>query len=65
MDFLYMDVGFFPVPKNAAPTKILGLGLGFRLLKVMAIAFLGSAGLGMLAGAATLVGAGLAVTLLN
>lgn len=60
--FLYMDVGFFPVPKKAAPTKI--LGLGFKLLKVMVIAFLGSAGL-LLAG--TVVGDGddLAGTLLN
>lgn len=63
MDFLYIDVGFFPVPKNAAPTKI--FGLGFRLLKVMVIAFLGSAGLVMLAGAATVVSAGVVVTLLN
>lgn len=63
MDFLYIDAGFFPVLKNAAPTKI--LGLGFRLLKVMAIAFLGSAGFGMLAEAATVADAGVAVTLLN
>lgn len=61
MDFLYIDVGFFPVPKNAAPTKI--FGLGFRLLKV--IAFFGSAGFGMLAETATVVDAGVAVTLLN
>lgn len=63
MDFLYIDVGFFPVPKNAAPTKI--FGLGFRLLKVMVIAFFGSAGFGMLAEAAAVVDAGVAVTLLN
>ncbi len=62
-DFLYMDVGFFPVLKKAAPTKI--FGLGFRLLKEMVIAFLDSAGLALLAGAAVVVGAGLAATLLN
>lgn len=62
-DFLYMDVGFFPVPKKAAPTKI--LGLGFRLLKVMVIAFLDSAGLALLAGAVVVVATGLAATLLN
>lgn len=58
---MYMDVGFFPVPKKAAPTKI--LGLGFRLLKVMVIAFLDSAGLALLAGAVVVVAAGLAATL--
>lgn len=42
-DFLYMDVGFFPVPKKAAPTKI--FGFGFRLPKEMVIAFFASAGL--------------------
>lgn len=62
-DFLYMDVGFFPVLKKAAPTKI--LGLGFRLLKEMVIAFLDSAGLVLLAGAVAVEDAGLAVTLLN
>lgn len=62
-DFLYMEVGFFPVPKKAAPTKI--LGLGFRLLKVIVIAFLDSVGLLVVAGAATVVDAGLAVTLLK
>lgn len=41
--FLYMDVGFFPVPKKAAPTNI--FGLGFKLLNVMVIAFLDSVGL--------------------
>lgn len=62
-DFLYMDVGFFPVLKKAAPTKI--FGLGFRLLKVMVIAFLGSGGLVLLVGAVVVVDAGLAVTLLE
>lgn len=62
-DFLYMDVGFFPVLKKAAPTKI--FGLGFRLLKEMVIAFLDSAGLVLLAGAMVVEDAGLAVTLLN
>lgn len=62
--FLYMDVGFFPVPKKAAPTKI--FGLGFRLLKDMVIAFLASAGLVLLAaGAVVVVAAGLAETLLS
>lgn len=55
-DFLYMDVGFFPVLKKAAPTKI--FGLGFKLLKEMVIAFLDS-------GAVVEVAAGLAVTLLG
>lgn len=62
-DFLYMDVGFFPVLKKAAPTKI--FGLGFRLLKVMVMAFLDSAGLVLAAGAAVVAEAGLAVKLLN
>ena len=63
-DFLYMDVGFFPVPKKAAPTKI--LGLGFRLLKEMVIAFLGSVSFVLLVGAVVVVAdAGLAVTLLK
>lgn len=62
-DFLYMDVGFFPVLKKAAPTKI--FGLGFRLLKEMVIAFLDSAGFVLLAGAVVVVSAGLAVTLLG
>lgn len=62
-DFLYMDVGFFPVLKKAAPTKI--FGLGFRLLKEMVIAFLDSAGFVLLAGAVVVVAAGLAVTMLG
>lgn len=62
-DFLYMDVGFFPVLKKAAPTKI--FGLGFRLLKVMVMAFLDSAGLVLAEGAAVVAEAGLAVKLLN
>lgn len=62
-DFLYMDVGFFPVLKKAAPTKILGLGL--RLLKEMGIAFLDSAGFALLTVAAAVGDAGLAPTLLN
>lgn len=61
--FLYMDVGFFPVLKKAAPTKI--FGLGFRLLKEMVIAFLDSAGFVLPAGAVVVVAAGLAVTLLG
>lgn len=61
--FLYMDVGFFPVPKKAAPTKI--FGLGFRLLKEMVIDFLYS-GLVLLVGAAVVEGAaGFTVTLLD
>lgn len=40
--FLYIDVGFLPVPKNAAPTKILGLGL--RLLNTIGIDFFVSTG---------------------
>ena len=60
-DFLYMDVGFFPVPKKAAPTKILGLGL--RQLKVMVMAFLESTGLVLLVAAAGCADAGLAGTL--
>lgn len=70
-DFLYMEVGFFPVLKKAAPTKI--LGLGFRLLNVMAKAFLGSVGLLLVAveevvlGTAVVAGggAGLGVVLLE
>ena len=63
-DFLYMEVGFFPVPKKAAPTKI--LGLGFMLLKEMVMAFLGSVGLlVVLLGTAAGVGAGLVVVLLE
>lgn len=63
-DFLYMEVGFFPVPKKAAPTKI--LGLGFMLLKEMVMAFLGSVGLLLvLLGTAAGVGAGLVVVLLE
>lgn len=61
--FLYMQVGFFPVLKKAAPTKI--FGLGFRLLKEIAMAFLGFAGLVLLPSeAADAADAGLAVTLL-
>lgn len=60
--FLYMDVGFFPVPKKAAPTNI--FGLGFRLLNVMVIAFLDSVGL-LLAGATVGGWGGLVATLLN
>ena len=62
-DFLNMDVGFFPVPKKAAPTKI--FGLGFRLLKEMVIDFLYS-GLVLLVGAVVVeVGASLAPTLFD
>lgn len=61
-DFLYMDVGFFPVLKKAAPTKI--LGLGFRLLKETLIAFLDSAGFTPPPAAALVVDAGLAATAL-
>lgn len=58
--FLYMDVGFFPVMKNAAPTKI--LGFGFKLLKLLKVkVFLLSAGLVLHAGAAALVDAGLSL----
>ena len=60
-DFLYMDLGFFPVPKKAAPTKI--LGLGFRLLKVMVNAFFNSIGLGKLTGALVVGEAGSAENL--
>lgn len=56
--FLYMDMGFFPVPKKAAPTKILGLGL--RLLKLIVMAFFISAGLLLLR-----EGVALVETLLN
>lgn len=45
-DFLNMDVRLFPVLKKAAPTNI--FGLGFRLLKEMVMAFLGSADLAAL-----------------
>lgn len=58
-----MQVGFFPVLKKAAPTKI--FGLGFRLLKEMPMDFLGFAGLVLLLSEAAVVAdAGLAVTLL-
>lgn len=63
-DFLYIDVGFFPVPKKAAPTKI--LGLGFRLLKEMVMAFLDSACLVLLlVGDVVVADGGLAATLHN
>lgn len=46
-----MDVGFFPVLKKAAPTKILGFGL--KLLKLVKVkVFLDSAGFVPLSGAA-------------
>lgn len=63
VNFLYMDVGFFPVLKKAAPTKI--LGLGFRLLKEMVMAFLDSASLALLAGTVAIIDAGLAAILLD
>lgn len=58
--FLYMDAGFFPVMKKAAPTKILGFGFKWlKLLKVKVV--LDSAGLVLHAGAAALVDAGLSL----
>lgn len=61
--FLYMQVGFFPVLKKAAPTKI--FGLGFRLLNEIPMTFLGFAGLVLLLSAAAVAAdAGWAVTLL-
>lgn len=58
--FLYMDFGFFPVLKKAAPTKI--LGFGFKLPKLVKVkVFLDSAGLVLHTGAAVLVDAGLSL----
>lgn len=59
-----MDVGFFPVLKNAAPTTI--LGFGFKLPKLVKVkVFLDSAGLALHAGAAALVDAGLSLSEFN
>lgn len=58
--FLYIDFGFFPVLKKAAPTKI--LGFGFELLKLAKVKiFLHSVGLVSYTGAVVLVGAGLSL----
>lgn len=62
-----MDLGFFPVAKKAAPTKI--FGRGFMLLKVTVMAFLVSIAFGNQVGAAAAAGvvvvAGLPVSLLR
>lgn len=60
-DFLNMEVGFLPVLKKAAPTKI--FSLGFRPLKERVMAFLDSDNLLPRAEAAIVLDAGLSATL--